>query len=192
MIRPLAEVFAQMKDPRQVKGKRYELGLVLTLIFLAILSGEDELRGIAAWLQEQRWELGRRLGLRGGRVPSYGTVRQVLMRIDVDELEARLGEWAQEAMKQQGGEAWPGIAIDGKTLRGSRTDEAPGLHLLSAFSHQLEIVLGQHAVGDKTNEIPEMRALLERLTLEGMLVTVDAMHTQRETAALIAEKGGLT
>ena len=62
----------------------------------------------------------------------------------------------------------------------------------SAFSHQLEIVLGQRAVGDKTNEIPEIRELLERLTLEGMLVTVDAMHTQRETAELIAEKGGPT
>ena len=192
MIRPLAEVFAEMKDPRQAKGKRYELGLALTLIFLAILSGEDELRGIATWLQEQRWELGRRLGLRGGRVPSYGTVRRVLMGIDIDELEARLGQWAQEAMEQQGGEEWPGIAIDGKTLRGSRMDEAPGLHLLSAFSHQLEIVLAQRAVGDKTNEIPEIRALLERLTLEGMLVTVDAMHTQRETAALIAQKGGPT
>jgi hypothetical protein len=192
MLRPLAEVFAEMKDPRQAKGKRYELGLVLTLIFLAILSGEDGLRGIAAWLREQRWELGRRLGLRGGRVPSYGTVRQVLMQIDVDELEARLGQWAQEAMEQQGGEEWQGIAIDGKTLRGSRTDDAPGLHLLSAFSHQLEIVLGQRAVGDKTNEIPEIRELLERLTLEGMLVTVDAMHTQRETAELIAKKGGPT
>jgi predicted transposase YbfD/YdcC len=64
------------------------------------------------------------------------------------------------------------------------------LHLLSAFSHELGIVLSQRVVGSKTNEIPEARRMLEDLTLEGKLVTVDALHTQRDTAQAIVEKRG--
>lgn len=191
MIKPLAEVFGKINDPREAKGKRYDLRTVLTLIFLAILSGEDGLRGIANWLEEQRWELGARFGLKGGRIPSYGTVRQILLRIDVEELEEHLRQWAEEVTQERQGEPWPGVAVDGKTLRGSKPDdETPALHLLSAFSHQLEVVLGQHAVDSKTNEIPEIRVLLETLTLEGILITMDALHTQRETARFITEKGG--
>jgi predicted transposase YbfD/YdcC len=62
--------------------------------------------------------------------------------------------------------------------------------LLSAFSHELGVVLTQRAVGSKTNEIPEARHLLEDLTLEGKLITVDALHTQRDTAQAIVEKKG--
>jgi len=73
---------------------------------------------------------------------------------------------------------------------GSGDDDQPALHLLSAFSQELGVVLDQRAVGSKTNEIPEVRPLLEALTLEGKLVTVDALHTQRETAQAIVEKKG--
>jgi hypothetical protein len=190
-IRPLREVFAGMKDARQWHW--HELGTTLTLIFLAVISGENGLRGIAAWLQEQRWQLGKRLGLRGGRVPSYGTIRRVLRGIDREELERRLSGWAQQFVAAMPPEVWEGIAVDGKTLRGSApTPEDKAVHLLSAFSHQLEVVLGQRAVHEETNEIPEARALLETLVLEGKLVTLDAMHTQRETAAVILQKGGPT
>lgn len=191
MIKPLADVFGQINDPRDDKGKRYELRTLMTLIFLAILSGEDGLRGIANWLQERRWELGKRFGLKGGRIPSYGAVRQILLRLDIEELETHLSQWAEEVTQERQGEPWSGIAVDGKTLRGSKPDdETPALHLLSAFSHQLEVVLGQRAVDSKTNEIPEIRTLLETLTLEGKLITIDALHTQRETAQFITEKGG--
>jgi hypothetical protein len=102
-----------------------------------------------------------------------------------------LGRWAEEIGQAWSGEDWSGIAIDGKTLRGSGDDEPPALHLLSAFSHELGVVLAQRAVGSRTHEIPEARRLLEDLALEGKLVTVDALHTQRDTAQAIVEKKGL-
>jgi hypothetical protein len=190
MIRPLAEVFAELSDPRQRKGKWHDIGTTLTIIFLALLSGEQGIRGVSAWIQEQRWRLGRQFKLKNSRVPSYGTVRRVLAAVEVNELERYLGTWADEIGQAWIGEDWPGIAIDGKTLRGSGDDEHPALHLLSAFSHELGVVLTQRAVGSKTNEIPEARHLLEDLTLEGKLVTVDALHTQRDTAQAIVEKKG--
>jgi hypothetical protein len=189
MIRPLAEVFAELNDPRQPQGKWHDLGATLTMIFLAILSGEQGLHGVAAWIQEQRWRLGRQFKLKNCRVPSYGTIRRTLGGVSVSELEGCLGKWADE-IGQAWADDWPGIAIDGKTLRGSGDDEHPALHLLSAFSHELGVVLAQRAVGCKTNEIPEARRLLEDLTLEGKLITVDALHTQRDTAQAIVEKKG--
>jgi hypothetical protein len=190
MIRPLATVFAELNDPRHRQGTWHDLGTTLTIIFLAILSGEQGIRGIAAWIQEQRWRLGRQFKLKNSRVPSYGTIRRVLALVDVSDLERCLGTWAEEIGQAWGSEDWPGIALDGKTLRGSGDDDHPALHLLSAFSHELGIVLAQRAVGSKTHEIPEARRMLEDLTLEGKLVTVDALHTQRDTAQAIVEKKG--
>jgi len=190
MIRPLAEVFAELNDPRQREGKWHEMGATLTMIFVAMLSGEQGIRGVAGWIQEQRWRLGRQFKLKNCRMPSYGTIRRMLAAVQVSDLERCLGKWANEIEQAWTGEDWPGMAIDGKTLRGSGDDAHPALHLLSAFSHELGVVLTQRAVGSKTNEIPEARRLLEDLTLAGKLVTVDALHTQRDTAQAIVEKKG--
>jgi len=192
MIQPLAEVFDELTDPRERKGKWHQLGPTLTMIFLAVLSGERGIRGVASWLDEQRWRLGRQFKLKNCRVPSYGTIRRVLACVDVVELEEGLSRWAVSAVSAYGLQNWPGIAIDGKTLRGSGDDEHPALHVLSAFSHALGVVLAQCAVDGKTNEIKAARELLEQLTVDGQLVTVDAMHTQRETAELIVKKTVLT
>lgn len=83
-----------------------------------------------------------------------------------------------------------GIALDGKTLRGSRKQGAPAVHLLSAVSHRLGLTLGQQAVGDKTNEIPLAPVLLRSLLLEGRVVTMDALLTQREVAQAVLDGGG--
>ncbi|NDJ76892.1 MAG: ISAs1 family transposase [Chloroflexi bacterium] len=189
-IPALAEVFSRLTDWRDRQGKRYELGWILTLAFLAILSGENSVRGIAGWVKEQRWTLSKRFGLKGGRVPGYETIRTTLRDVDVGELERRLQAWGQAVVAAYGLEAWSGMALDGKTLRGSRTDEQAAVQVLSVFLHELELVLAQQAVANKTNEIPIARELLETLTLEGILITSDALHTQRETARLIVEKGG--
>jgi hypothetical protein len=189
-IPPLAEVFAGLSDWRESSGKRYELGSVLTLAFLALLSGENSVRGIARWVKEQRWRVSRALGLKKQRVPGYETIRTVLRDLDIAELEADLQRWAGQVAEVYQVTPWPGVALDGKTLRGSREGEQAAVPLLSAFVHELELVVGQQAVGSKTNEIPIARQVLEKLTLEGVLITCDALHTQRETAALIVEKGG--
>ena len=83
-----------------------------------------------------------------------------------------------------------GIALDGKTLRGSRKQGAPAVHLLSAVSHRLGLTLGQQAVDDTTNEIPLAPVLLRGLLLEGRVVTMDALLTQRQIAQTVLDGGG--
>ncbi len=83
-----------------------------------------------------------------------------------------------------------GVAVDGKSLRGSVKQGATDGHLLSALSHRLGFVLNQVAVSDRSNEIPHSGELLAGLVLEGQVVTTDALLTQQSLAAQILEQGG--
>lgn len=181
----LRNVFESLNDPVE---KRYKqpLGRTLTLIFLAMVSGESSERGIADWLKEQCWRLKSTFGYRRGDVPSYSTIRRALEAVEVSELEGKLVQWAEQLHATMNSSEWEGVAIDGKVLRGSGS----ALDILNAFSHEVGVVMGQRLVGSKTNEIPEIIPLLEELTLTGKLVTVDALHTQRDTAQAIVKKGG--
>jgi predicted transposase YbfD/YdcC len=62
------------------------------------------------------------------------------------------------------------------------------VHLLSALLHEEKVVVAQRAVGEKTNEIPEVKRLLEPLNIQGAIVTLDALHTQTETARYLVEE----
>ena len=82
------------------------------------------------------------------------------------------------------------IARDGTTLRGSRKQGAPGVHLLSALSHRLGLTLAQQAVDDKTNEITQVETVLRQLVLQDRVGTRDALLTQRHVAQTLVDEGG--
>jgi predicted transposase YbfD/YdcC len=82
------------------------------------------------------------------------------------------------------------MAVDGKTLRGSKKHGAPGTHVLSVLSHHLGLTLTQQAVDDKTNEIKAIETVLGQLVLTGRVLTMDALLTQRHVAQTIVDKGG--
>jgi predicted transposase YbfD/YdcC len=82
------------------------------------------------------------------------------------------------------------IAIDGKTVRGARGKDGKAPHLVAALAHGIGAVMGQVAVAAKSNEIPAVRALLTAFTnLAGAVITMDAMHTQTDTAELVIARG---
>jgi hypothetical protein len=82
------------------------------------------------------------------------------------------------------------MALDGKTLRGSTKQGAPGTHLYSALTHHVGVTLAHHAVDDKTKEITAVETLLCQVVWEGRIVTLDALLTQRHVAQTIGDKGG--
>jgi predicted transposase YbfD/YdcC len=112
--------------------------------------------------------------------------------LDRAAVEAALGRWAVSVLADRPARrgALEGVACDGKTLRGSRKQGAPGAHLLSAVSHRLGLTVAQEAVDDKTNEIGAFPALLARLLLAGRVLTVDALLTQRAVAQMIVDGQG--
>jgi hypothetical protein len=133
------------------------------------------------------------LGLTHATPPCAATLHAVFRALDRAQVEAVLGAWAEGILQATAGgaEAEPeAVAMDGKTLRGSRRAGVPGAHLLSAVSQRLGLTLGQTDVGEKTNEIPCAQTLLAGLLLEGRIFTMDALLTQRAVAATIVAGGG--
>ena len=113
--------------------------------------------------------------------------------MDRDAFEAYLGTWADSVVGSlPAAPETPGtaVALDGKTLRGSKKHGAPGTQLLSALAHPVGVTLAQHAVDDKTHAITAVETLLQHLVLAGRIVTMDALLTQRHVAQTIVATGG--
>lgn len=186
----LLSVLAAVPDPRDHRRIRYPLAGILALAVTATLAGSRSFAAIGQWAADQATEMLASFGLTTG-VPEESTLRKLFARIDADALDAALGVWAWTRTLVVGRRRV--LAIDGKTVRGARdhadeTSLAP--HLVAAFDHDAGMVLGQVAVAAKSNEIPAARTLLAQFDLNGVVVTMDAMHTQRDTATLIAAAGG--
>jgi len=193
--RPLLDVIATIPDMRQARGKRHPLPGVLALACVAMLCGAKSYTAVAEWghtYGEADPGLVRALGLSRHGPPSVATVHRLFRRLAVGTLEAALGRWAQEVLAALPAPAGhlEGVALDGKTLRGTRRDGVPGLHLLAAVSHRLGLTLGQVPVGVKTNEIPLVHTLLAGLVVQGRVLTMDALLTQRAIAQDIVDRGG--
>jgi predicted transposase YbfD/YdcC len=191
-IRPLAEVVAEIPDVRQARGKRHPLPAVLLLSFAAMLCGYRSYAAIAEWGRNYGPDLLRALGFTRATPPCAATLYLIFKRLDVDALEAALGGWAEGVLAALpdpagGPEA---VALDGKTLRGSRKQGAPGAHLLSALSHRLGLTLGQAAIPTKKGEQTALYTLLDSLLIQGRVLTMDSLHTSRRVARTIAKRGG--
>jgi predicted transposase YbfD/YdcC len=189
---PLIEVFAQIPDFRCGQGKRHPLPAILSLACCAMLCGYRSYSAIAEWGQNYGASLAQALGFTHN-TPCAATLHTVFRHVDRDSIEAKLGAWAESIVGSPpappAGEQ-AAIALDGKTLRGSRKQGAPGVHLLSAVSHHMGLTLAQGAVNDKTNEITQVETLLRHLALPGRVCTMDALLTQRQVAQTIVDGGG--
>ncbi|WP_328430230.1 ISAs1 family transposase [Streptomyces sp. NBC_00443] len=187
----LAEVLGRLPDPRRVRGRRYRLGSLLALCLVAVLGGARSLAAIARFAADSDAGLRERLGLTA-YTPNASTLGRLLARLDGDALDDAVGAWlARYAADPVGepGDTLVGLAVDGKTVRGSRTD-GTAVHLLAAALHACQTVIAQRQVAAKSNEIPAFAPLLDRIDLRGVVVTADAMHTQRAHAEHVITAGG--
>jgi hypothetical protein len=153
------------------------------------------------------------------RAPSKATLWRVVTDVDAALVDEAVGAWlaeqaglallaSEKASADDGGQlpepdppGEPGqspaeqvapvaIAVDGKTLHGSADAHGNQVHLLAAATHDQRLVLAQADVSVKTNEIPMLPVLLDKLDLTNVVITADALHTQRETAEWIRSRGG--
>jgi len=134
-----------------------------------------------------------RLGFKRACSPSQSTLHRIFKGIDIVKLELLLSDWCQQLLHILGFTApaeLEGASFDGKLLCGSSKQKAAQPHLLAGLSHKLGLVLGQVAVSEKSNEITASNDLIEMLVMKGLVITGDAMFTQRETARKIIAKGG--
>ncbi len=179
--------YHRMSDPRKARGKRYALTTLLVIIFLAKMCGQDTPVEIADWASNHAEGLVRHLKLKRRCMPHHNTIRRVFQNIlDEAEFERLMRDSVQQWVK--GGEQ---LAIDGKTLRGSRiADEERADHVLSVYDVDKQGVLAQASVCQKENEIVAAPRTLDQVAIAGKIITGDAMHAQRALSAHIIERGG--
>ncbi len=188
-IEGLYSYFTKLKDTRKPKGLRYPLALIMTLLVLAKLCGQDRPSGIAEWAQNRAELLAEALHLKRNKMPHHSTYRRILEKvIDVFEFEELVGQFLKSRPKAGRSVV---VVIDGKTVRGTISSATePGIHLLAAYLPSEKLVLGQVEVEGKENEIVAAPRLLAGLDLHKKIVIGDAMHTQRQISMQIYLAGG--
>jgi len=180
----LFDILAKCPDTRCARGIRHKLQGILAIGICATLAGARSINAITQWAAEQSAETLRRFGSKRGKPPSDRTLRRVFATVNVAEIDRRTGEWVAQ---QQGLLPKGGLAIDGKTERGSRDGDTAARHLLSAVVHGNATVVAQVAVDSKTNEITQVEPLFKGMDIKGQVVTADALLTQKEIGRHLVE-----
>jgi DDE_Tnp_1-associated len=170
----LWQALATVPDHRRSEGKRYPLPSLLLIAVAALLSGRRDQLGIVRWGRRLSREALEAIGIGRNRVPAPSMWCELFQGLNVVALERVLGGWVLG--EQPAGH----VAIDGKRLRGSATARSPGVHLLAAFNATLQGVIGQMRVAPEANEITAALELLRALSLDGVIITGDAIFTQKE------------
>jgi predicted transposase YbfD/YdcC len=180
----LLDHFSALDDPRQPGKVLYPLPEVMLLVLCAPLAGAEDFVEVRLWGREKLAFLRSLLPFRRG-IPSHDTLNDVINALDPDLFGACFSAWV-EGLREDAPDI---VAIDGKTSRRARRAEDHPLHVVSAWATRQRLVLGQQAVGSKSNEIIAIPLLLERLHLAGALVTIDAMGCQTRIAQAILDRG---
>lgn len=182
----LLALLDRVGDPRNPKGMRHRLVVILRVAACAVLAGARSYVAIGEWAADLDDKTRAQLGA-ADRMPTESTIRRTLQALDADAFDDLLGAWGQQRTMPAPG-VRRRVAVDGKTLRGSGVAGGPGRHLLAAFDHVQGVVLAQVDVEAKTNEIPMFATLLDHIDLTAAIVTADAMHAQRGHATYLVEQ----
>jgi predicted transposase YbfD/YdcC len=186
-VRSLYEGLQELKDKRKRRGIRYPLAVLLVMVIVAKLSGEDEVRGIADWLKYRARAFAEALGLKQAKTPHATTISRVLNEaLDIEALEQVVARYFKTQVLDK-----EALALDGKALRGTiEPGQTRGQHVLAAYATQTGVVVGQMTVDQKANEIVVAPELLKTLPLQGRVVTGDAMFAQHALSKQIVEAQG--
>lgn len=186
----LVEALQTIQDHRRGAGRRYPLWVFLLLVILGTMSGYRGYRGLARFMLRHQEHLALRLGLPRVQLPSYSTIRRLLMEIDFDQVAVAFNQWAQTAGLVEAGN---NCAIDGKGLKNTVTDahnaQQNFVNVVSVFQLEQGLVVGQAAFENQHNsEITVVYELLEQLQLSGVTVSMDALHAQKKPSNSLPSK----
>ena len=169
----ISTFFEQVSDTRIDKGKRYSMSQLLSIVIMAIISGEKGLRGIERFSKMSEPELVKGLKLKHG-VPSYGTFHTLFENLNFEELNTAFMNWSKQYVPKN-----DQIAIDGKALKSTLKDGTSSsqtfIMLVNAFSVKTKLVVSQKSFNNgKANEGQHVLELLEKLDLSEKIISMDA------------------
>lgn len=188
--------FAPLLDPRMSRTRRHSLNDILTIAMSGMICGVDTWVDLVEFANERLAWFKTFLELPNG-IPSHDTFGRVFSALAPDEFSRCVSSWVKSLPNapknlEVVGEMPEVVAIDGKTLRRSfdRAAGVAGIHMVSAWATAAQLVLGQVKTDADSNEITAIPKLLETVSIEGTIVTIDAMGAQKEIVKDIVERGG--
>jgi len=176
----LIECLKKIPDRRRRESKQYQLWEIVFCAIASILSNGESYRDIHRFVTINFTLLKEQLGLTWKQLPHFTTYRNILLTVKEKDLEDVFREFSQLLLQNT---QLKHLAVDGKTLRGSYNEELARkpIHLLQVFEPIKKIIVAHEEVGKKTNEIPVWQMLAQKLKLEGIVVTLDALHCQKNS-----------
>lgn len=193
-ITRIVEVFGQVKDPRIDRKKEYPLGEIILLTICGVISNCDSWDDIADFGNSKLYWLRKYLPYENG-IPSHDIINRTMSLIDARSFESCFLEWSTMDITLKSGTV---VNLDGKRLRGSaskleqQTAHCNGgksaRHIVHAWCNDMKLCIGQYQVADKSNEIVAVPELLDLLSVEGCILTIDAMGCQKNIVSKIRSK----
>lgn len=177
----LIQSLQNIRDFRAVHGRRYPLWLIILLVIMGIMSGCRSYYALEDFGVRHYQALCEKLGLTLKRSPSNTTFRRVLQKLDFTVLAQQFEQWAKDNVEMELGER---IAIDGKSIKSTvkqeKSDYQNFVSMVSVYSQRQGIVLATQAFEHKsTGELKVVQKLLEKLAIQDVVVTLDALHCQK-------------
>lgn len=183
----IIDYISQFEDSREPLKLRYSLIEILLTVLCAVICGAEDCKAIHKYGLINKKILAKILPFKNGP-PSYDVICTILRTIDCKKFESIMMDWTKSlATKIEGV-----IALDGKTLRksGKLAKDSRPIHLVSAWSKENSLILGQIKTDSKSNEITALLELLDIIEVKGAVVTIDAMGCQKKIVKKIREKSG--
>ncbi len=181
----LKAIFGQIPDFRRSHKQLYDLESILLIGIISVICGAETWNQMEDYAHAKEGFLRSFLDLPNG-IPSHDTFNRVFSNIDSNKFEGCFIEWVNQLAQLNPKEV---IAIDGKTIKGAKASgKKSPVHMVSAWANENQLVLGQVKVSEKSNEITAIPKLLEVLSIEDSVVTIDAMGCQKEIASAIINK----
>ena len=182
----LLEVFSKLEDPRQPRGVRHPFAGIVVLALLGMLARIREMEVLVRWATVHWDSLREPLGFDRNQPPCATTISRTLAKCSVEEFQAALDQWLRHHVAEDSEGV---LAVDGKTAKQGIDSDGNPLHMLNAFVHDLQVVVGQWSTGDdKTNEPSLLRRKLRGLLTSYpmlRLITGDAIFAQRPLIKMI-------
>ena len=178
----IATFLEDLKDHRRSQGQRYKLEHIILFSIMSFLSNAKSYRDISRFISTHFEVLKEHFGLSWKKPPGYTTVRNIIIGVDSEELEACFRGYTQSISQMASVNKIGTIAFDGKTLRGSydHFQDKRAMQILSMFRTEDKLILAHEVIDQKTNEIPMVQKLLKDIDLDGYYYTMDALHCQKK------------
>ena len=182
----LTQYFIDVETTEEHDGYVISIPQVLMIVIMGSICGLKNISQIHQWASTDHVTayLIEKFGIK--KLPTYFWLSHLFSLVKPDSLNECFIHWMQSLFNE--GLEGLTVSFDGKTARSTqKMKDGKPLHIVSAYVGNLRLTIGQVAVGDKTNEIPAVRELIEILDLKGALVVADALNCQKETAAAIID-----